>query len=141
MDRLHQGTQNHRLAATAMLAVARGVLVSRIGGWQHRGMVAVGTAAIRTRPRPFSSPPSSKKNSATASHETPLSPPPQDTNAGYKQGMEQLKQTNPTLHRMAPTRGGTDLPDAKFMAIFAVVAVAGFCSWFIHDPQECNGAK
>jgi hypothetical protein len=102
-------------------------------------MVAVGTAAIRTRPRPFSSPPSSKKNSATASHETP--PPPQDTNAGYKQGMEQLKRTNPTLHRMAPTRGGTDLPDAKFMAIFAVVAVAGFYSWFIHDPQECNGAK
>jgi hypothetical protein len=53
-------------------------------------MVAVGTAATRTRPRPFSSPPSSEKNSATASHETPL-PPPQDTNAGYKQGMEQFK--------------------------------------------------
>ena len=57
----------------------------------------------------------------------------------YKRGMEQLKKTNPILHKMAPTRGGTELPDAKFLAIFAVVGSAGFYAWFIDPPTKHKG--
>jgi hypothetical protein len=36
---------------------------------------------------------------------------------------------------MAPPKGGTELPDAKFMAVFAIVASAGFYAWFIDPPE------
>jgi hypothetical protein len=115
-------------------------LISRLGCLQHRGILPLGTAAAatrtRSRRRPISSSPSSDKTSVTPTKQPPSSPPLHDDNTAYKQGMDRLKRTNPTLHRMAPTRGGTDLPDAKFMTVFAVVASAGFYSWFIHDPRE-----
>jgi hypothetical protein len=38
------------------------------------------------------------------------------------------------LNRMAPPKGGTDPPDIRFMAVFAVVASAGFYAWFIDPP-------
>jgi hypothetical protein len=63
-----------------------------------------------------------------------------DDHEAYKQGMAQLKQTNPILHKMAPTRGGTEAPDAKFLAIFAVVGAAGFYAWFI-DPPSKSGSN
>jgi len=56
-------------------------------------------------------------------------------------GMEKLKQTNPILHKMTPPRGGTDLPDAKFMAVAGVVLGAGFYAWFIHDDSPINRTK
>ena len=131
--------------ASLVVKKSGNTLVGRLGGRQHCGMVAVGTASTRMRPGPrlFSLSPSTDKHCATPPQQTTPPPPPlQDDSAAYKQGMEQLKQTNPYLHRMAPTRGGTDLPDAKFVAVFAVVAGAGFYSWFIHDPEKKgNGAK
>lgn len=39
------------------------------------------------------------------------------------------------LKRMAPPRGGTDPPDAKFLAVAAVVCGAGFYAWFIDPPK------
>ena len=67
-------------------------------------------------------------------------PPPSSGNinnndALYKQGMDKLKQTNPILHKMTPPRGGTELPDVKFMAVAGVVLSAGFYAWFIHDDS------
>jgi hypothetical protein len=50
--------------------------------------------------------------------------------------MEQLKKTNPYLYKMAPSRGGTDMPDAKFQAIFAVVFIAAFYAWVIDPPKK-----
>jgi len=52
--------------------------------------------------------------------------------------MEELKKTNPVLHKMAPPRGGTELPDAKFMAVFAVVGCVGFYAWFLDPPKRSN---
>jgi len=37
---------------------------------------------------------------------------------------------------MAPPRGGTAPPDAKFLAVFAVVGMAGFYAWFIDPPAK-----
>ena len=76
----------------------------------------------------------------TFTRSTSPQPPPSD-NAAYKQGMEKLKQTNPILHKMTPPRGGTELPDAKFIAVFGVVASAGFYAWFIHDDSPTNRTK
>ena len=75
-----------------------------------------------------------------------LSTPPSSGNNNdaadaYKQGMEKLKQTNPILHKMTPPRGGTDLPDAKFMAVAGVVLGAGFYAWFIHHDSPINRTK
>eukprot|EP00545_Synedropsis_sp_CCMP1620_P001990 CAMPEP_0119015234 /NCGR_PEP_ID=MMETSP1176-20130426/10657_1 /TAXON_ID=265551 /ORGANISM="Synedropsis recta cf, Strain CCMP1620" /LENGTH=99 /DNA_ID=CAMNT_0006968511 /DNA_START=154 /DNA_END=453 /DNA_ORIENTATION=+ len=38
------------------------------------------------------------------------------------------------LKRMAPPKGGTEIPDAKFLAVAAVVTGAGFYAWFIDPP-------
>jgi hypothetical protein len=40
------------------------------------------------------------------------------------------------LQRMAPSKGDTKPPDAKFLAVFAVVGSAGYYAWFIDPPQE-----
>jgi len=40
------------------------------------------------------------------------------------------------LYRMAPPKGGTDPPDAKFLAVAAVVCSAGFYAWFIDPPEK-----
>jgi hypothetical protein len=40
------------------------------------------------------------------------------------------------LYRMAPPKGGTDPPDAKFLAIAAVVGAAGFYAWFVDPPRQ-----
>jgi hypothetical protein len=75
------------------------------------------------------------------------SPPPSSSgnnnnhDASYKQGMDKLKQTNPILHKMTPPRGGTELPDAKFMVVAGVVLSAGFYAWFIHDDSPINRTK
>lgn len=53
-----------------------------------------------------------------------------------RRGMEELKKTNPLLYRMAPPRGGTAPPDAKFLAVFAVVGTAGLYAWFIDPPSK-----
>jgi hypothetical protein len=33
-------------------------------------------------------------------------------------------------------KGGTDPPDAKFMAVAAVVTAAGYYAWFIDPPKK-----
>jgi hypothetical protein len=38
------------------------------------------------------------------------------------------------LNRMAPPKGGTEPPDAKFLAVAAVVCSAAFYAWFIDPP-------
>ena len=37
---------------------------------------------------------------------------------------------------MAPPKGGTEVPDAKFLAIAAVVGVAGYYAWFVDPPRR-----
>jgi hypothetical protein len=37
---------------------------------------------------------------------------------------------------MSPSKGGTEFPDAKFLAVFAVVGAAGFYAWVIDPPKE-----
>jgi hypothetical protein len=49
--------------------------------------------------------------------------------------MEQLKKTNPYLYKMAPSRGGTALPDSKFQAIFAAVFMVAIYAWVIDPPM------
>ena len=48
-------------------------------------------------------------------------------------------QSDLLLYRMAPPKGGTDPPDAKFMAVATVVVGAGYYSWFIHKEDEKDG--
>jgi hypothetical protein len=38
------------------------------------------------------------------------------------------------LTKMAPPKGGTEPPDAKFLAFAALVGAAGFYAWFIEPP-------
>ena len=40
------------------------------------------------------------------------------------------------LYRMAPPKGGTAPPDAKFLAVAAVVCSGGFYAWVIDPPKE-----
>jgi hypothetical protein len=40
------------------------------------------------------------------------------------------------LQRMAPAKGGTDLPDAKTSVLILVVGSAGFYAWFIDPPKR-----
>lgn len=40
------------------------------------------------------------------------------------------------LYRMAPPKGGTEPPDAKFLAVAAVVCSGGFYAWFIDPPKQ-----
>ena len=37
---------------------------------------------------------------------------------------------------MAPPRGGTAPPDAKFMAVASVVGAVGFYAWFVDPPSS-----
>ena len=37
---------------------------------------------------------------------------------------------------MAPPKGGTEPPDAKFLVIAAVVSVAGYYAWFVDPPTR-----
>jgi hypothetical protein len=39
------------------------------------------------------------------------------------------------LYRMAPPKGGTEPPDAKFLAVAAVVCSGGFYAWVIDPPS------
>ena len=39
------------------------------------------------------------------------------------------------LYRMAPPKGGTDPPDAKFLAVASVVVLAGGYAWIIEPPE------
>ena len=45
------------------------------------------------------------------------------------------------LYRMAPPKGGTDPPDAKFLAVAAVVCSAGFYAWVIDPPVPPSAAS
>lgn len=56
---------------------------------------------------------------------------------------EEKIQKKGFLYRMAPPKGGTDPPDAKFMVIATIVLGAGYYSWFIHedDTRSNEGGK
>jgi len=51
---------------------------------------------------------------------------------------EKRKGWHRWLYKMEPPKGGTELPDLKFLAVASVVASAGFYAWFI-DPPKCKG--
>jgi hypothetical protein len=40
------------------------------------------------------------------------------------------------LYRMAPPKGGTEPPDAKFLAVAVVVLSAGYYAWFVDPPKK-----
>ena len=40
------------------------------------------------------------------------------------------------LYRMAPPKGGTEPPDATFLAIALVVVGAGYYAWFVEPPPK-----
>jgi len=37
---------------------------------------------------------------------------------------------------MEPPKGGTEPPDAKFLAIASLVCAAGYYAWFIDPPKK-----
>jgi hypothetical protein len=45
------------------------------------------------------------------------------------------------MQKMAPQKGGTDLPDAKTSALIVVVGFAGFYAWFIDPPKRAEDKK
>mmetsp|Transcript_7248 Transcript_7248/g.11030 ORF Transcript_7248/g.11030 Transcript_7248/m.11030 type:complete len:99 (-) Transcript_7248:202-498(-) len=45
------------------------------------------------------------------------------------------KEAPKWLRRMAPTKGGTDPPDAKASAVIGIVSIAFIYSWFIDPPK------
>ena len=49
---------------------------------------------------------------------------------------EEPQQRKGLLYRMAPPKGGTDPPDAKFLVIASVVSVAGYYAWFVDPPAR-----
>jgi hypothetical protein len=51
------------------------------------------------------------------------------------------KEAPKWLQRMAPQKGGTELPDAKTSALIFVVASAGFYAWFIDPPKRAEERK
>src|SRR6056300_1677591 len=48
----------------------------------------------------------------------------------------QRKEPPKWLSRMAPTKGGTQLPTPKEAAVIAVVAAAGYYAWFVAEPPR-----
>ena len=40
------------------------------------------------------------------------------------------------LRKMAPTKGGTELPTPKEAAVIGVVLMAGYYAWFIDPPKK-----
>lgn len=40
------------------------------------------------------------------------------------------------LQKMAPSKGGRDLPTAKEAAVIGVVLAVGYYSWFVDPPKE-----
>ena len=49
---------------------------------------------------------------------------------------ETKPKKNGLLYRMAPPKGGTEPPDAKFLAVALVVLSAGYYAWFIDPPKK-----
>ena len=54
---------------------------------------------------------------------TPHPSPPSEKEAGW------------ILKRMAPPKGGTEPPDATFLAVAALICGAGYYAWFIEPPH------
>mmetsp|Transcript_20282 Transcript_20282/g.36799 ORF Transcript_20282/g.36799 Transcript_20282/m.36799 type:complete len:88 (+) Transcript_20282:56-319(+) len=50
-------------------------------------------------------------------------------------GLEPEKKKG-LLYRMAPPKGGTEPPDAKFLVVASIVLGAGYYSWFIHKDDN-----
>ena len=48
----------------------------------------------------------------------------------------QRKEAPKWLQRMAPTKGGTELPDPKFWPIFLLIGAGGYYSWFVDPPKR-----
>lgn len=70
----------------------------------------------------------SEKTSASASSQ-------QDKTTTASKPTEPAPVAKGWLKRMEPPKGGTEPPDAKFLAVAAVVTSAGFYAWFI-DPSS-----
>jgi hypothetical protein len=103
---------------------------SNTGGVRVFTMLFLRQVLLRSRgslpPRGFvhkklSSSSSSSQSSQTTAAEDLTSLPPQ------KKGL---------LYRMAPPKGGTDPPDAKFLAIAAVVGASCYYDWFVDPPRQ-----
>jgi hypothetical protein len=51
------------------------------------------------------------------------------------------KEAPKWLQKMAPQKGGTELPDAKTSALIFVIGSAGFYAWFIDPPKRAEERK
>jgi hypothetical protein len=51
------------------------------------------------------------------------------------------KEAPKWMQKMAPQKGGTELPDAKTSALIFMVASAGFYAWFIDPPKRAEEKK
>jgi hypothetical protein len=56
------------------------------------------------------------------------------TDAAAAAAEEKPPEAKGWLKRMAPPKGGTEVPDAKFMAVATIVMGAGYYAWFIDAP-------
>jgi len=63
----------------------------------------------------------------------------EDKNSGVDESKlkwTEKKEAPKWLNRMAPTKGGTQLPTPKEAAVIAVVAAAGYYAWFVAEPPR-----
>jgi hypothetical protein len=60
----------------------------------------------------------------------------QDKSASSKPTEPEPAVAKGWLKRMEPPKGGTEPPDAKFLAVASVVTLAGFYAWFIDAPKR-----
>ena len=95
------------------------------------------TAAVAGRKSPVVSRFQSSSSKSTSSSETSNkkiqeAAPKADSSSSTAQYPRDKKGF---LYRMAPPKGGTDPPDAKFMAVASVVVLAGAYAWIIEPPE------
>jgi hypothetical protein len=45
------------------------------------------------------------------------------------------------MQKMAPSKGGTKLPNPLEGAVIAVVAIAGYYAWFVEPPTQASSSS
>jgi hypothetical protein len=113
----------------------------RHGLLNHRGIVHDVVVVVALSPRaPLgisarrmgSSSPSPSKTAAKTASSQQVEKESSTTDAAAAE--EKPPEAKGWLKRMAPPKGGTEVPDAKFMAVATVVLGAGYYAWFIDAP-------
>ena len=67
------------------------------------------------------------------------------SNSTIKKNQDDLKWTERDeapkwMQKMAPSKGGTKLPNAVEGAVIVVVAIAGYYAWFVEPPAQASAA-